>query len=483
MNGIDLKNNKGNNNMFGSDIFSNMSNTKMEADTLNFRAKGFINKPLRNGIGDQRDFGSIGMSDKSSFGSDSNDSNGDFHSGMNESVLSSVNHLVKSNDLFAKSIRDSTESPAAFFGFSLSNSSSPPLSQTSNPSSSSSFSDPVTTSAIKFNQLANNSVVANSFNKQTGNSLTFVKAPYSPENKSQPFFGNTENSVFDSSAIYDKVFGSTISDNTFKANHPLDNSFSTLMNSNLNGFTPAVDFSKFSGQSTNDSHSSFSQDSLPLFLQNSTSLSNGAVSSTNTFTSFSNKDKSSSLFPVKSINSDTLSGTSTSILSLADTPNNTIFQNGLHESTSLLNNNNMIRLTNANMQAKLDAHMRFIANDINTTFQLYLNAVMMRKEQLMKQMDHIKSAYMIMLAQNKGNPAEQLPYQMITFTRPEQSLLKSITSLGSLHSPAFAPYCVASGEGLKMCVEGEPVCFGIAVKNCFNEPVVTGKIEFIFCLC
>ena len=136
------------------------------------------------------------------------------------------------------------------------------------------------------------------------------------------------------------------------------------------------------------------------------------------------------------------------------------------------------------MLARFDHQIQSLANEINSTVQLYINSIQMRKEQLLKQLDHVRNAYSLSIDQqltaNNNNdnnkskpPITQLP--KITFTRPDQNLFKSITSFGFINTPAFGPYCQISGEGLSMAIEGEPTCFSIITKNCFNEEILIGK--------
>ncbi|KAH7636247.1 filamin and nhl repeat containing protein [Dermatophagoides farinae] len=151
------------------------------------------------------------------------------------------------------------------------------------------------------------------------------------------------------------------------------------------------------------------------------------------------------------------------------------------------NNNNLNNLvvtgSNISMLARFDHQIQSLANEINSTVQLYINSIQMRKEQLLKQLDHVRNAYSLSIDQqltaNNNNdnnkskpPITQLP--KITFTRPDQNLFKSITSFGFINTPAFGPYCQISGEGLSMAIEGEPTCFSIITKNCFNEEILIG---------
>ena len=151
------------------------------------------------------------------------------------------------------------------------------------------------------------------------------------------------------------------------------------------------------------------------------------------------------------------------------------------------NNNNAN--SNVNMQARFEGHIRALANEINATVQLYTSSIEIRKEQLIKQLDHVRNTYLLMLKQHQQKQQQQngggnkqtvsngtgFAFPRIHFARPDPSHLKVATSFGHLNSPAFAPYCHASGDGLSVAVEGEPACFVVTTRNCFNEEMLTGR--------
>lgn len=140
----------------------------------------------------------------------------------------------------------------------------------------------------------------------------------------------------------------------------------------------------------------------------------------------------------------------------------------------------------ANMQARFEGHIRALASEINATVQLYTSSIEIRKEQLIKQLDHVRNTYLLLLKQqsngNSNGKSSGITYPRIVFARPDPSHLKVATSFGHLNSPAFAPYCQASGEGLSVAIEGEPSSFVVATRNCFNEEMLTGNVFLIFCL-
>lgn len=165
------------------------------------------------------------------------------------------------------------------------------------------------------------------------------------------------------------------------------------------------------------------------------------------------------------------------LLNLNNNNNNNNNLNNLTSSSSTVSGSNISMLTH------FDHQIQSLANEINSTVQLYVNSIQMRKEQLLKQLEHVRNAYSLLINQqstatnNQNNknkpPITQLP--KITFTRPDQNLFKSITSFGFINTPAFGPYCQISGEGLSMAIEGEPTCFSIITRNCFNEEMLIGK--------
>ncbi|CAG2162808.1 unnamed protein product, partial [Oppiella nova] len=131
--------------------------------------------------------------------------------------------------------------------------------------------------------------------------------------------------------------------------------------------------------------------------------------------------------------------------------------------------------SSSTLMSRFESQIRTIANDIQTTIQLHLNGLQMRKEQLLKQLEHIKQTYATVLsiaAQTDESLAVPLP--QITFTRPDSALYKAVTTLGFLTTPALAVNCSATGDGVEAAIEGEATCFTITTRNCFNEELLIG---------
>lgn len=133
--------------------------------------------------------------------------------------------------------------------------------------------------------------------------------------------------------------------------------------------------------------------------------------------------------------------------------------------------------------ARFESQIRSIANDIQQTIQLHMNGLQMRKEQLLKQLEHIKQTYSTVLTiashQSDGDQSQTLPLPQITFTRPDSALYKAVTTLGFLTTPALAVNCSATGDGVETAMEGEASCFTITTRNCFNEELLIGESQIL----
>ena len=427
---------------------------------------------------DQVDLGSTGNSDKSlsSFGSESNDLNVENNLGPSESILSSHIGVVDPNGV---QVREFSQSPA-FFGFSSSNSSSPPLSQTSGASSASSLSEAVSTLANGFNS---NSANVNNISNATRD--FFNSQSNLSKSSGISLTAKNENSAFISNPL-DNMFSSILSYNSTNNNRndSISDSFSLLDNSSFGqSDTFNLEQRRFGSNvtQTNLLPTSFSQDSLPHFFQNSFLSFSANISDRNELTS-PNVAQNRKFSMFNSNNNNVANNTSCTTSPIISTPffssNNLLFKESFDPRSTHNSMTPNMGNSNFNMQVRFESHIRTIANEINSTVQLYINSLQMRKEQLLKQLDHLRNTYFLLLSQNKTKSNKVNHFPKITFTRPDSSLFKLVTSCGLLNSPAFAPYCQLTGEGLTVAVEGEPTCFSVSTRNCFNEDINTGK-QFI----
>lgn len=81
-----------------------------------------------------------------------------------------------------------------------------------------------------------------------------------------------------------------------------------------------------------------------------------------------------------------------------------------------------------------DSQIRVIADEIQSTIQMHLNGLQLRKEHLLKQLEHIKQTYRRVLIHQHANQ-QNFPLPLITFTKPDSALYKAITSLGEFWNP------------------------------------------------
>lgn len=144
---------------------------------------------------------------------------------------------------------------------------------------------------------------------------------------------------------------------------------------------------------------------------------------------------------------------------------------------------------------KFESHMRSISNDIQSTVQMHINGLLGRKEHLLQQLETIRKIYLAIfqhrqlpqstlngsnnLLPNESELIDMLILPSISFTKPDHALFKAVTSMGFLTTPAFAPYCSASGDGLEASVPGQSMSFVIVTKNCFNEELLLGRESII----
>jgi hypothetical protein len=161
---------------------------------------------------------------------------------------------------------------------------------------------------------------------------------------------------------------------------------------------------------------------------------------------------------------------------------------------------------------RFEAQMRSTANEIHSTIGLHMNGLQMRREALLQQLEHIKKIYRDVLrkqkipingpvqapigtigvtmcngsSQSNGNynnkallqnkvDIGKFPLPSISFTKPDTALYKDISSLGHLNTPAFAPFCSATGDGLEFAVPGVNCGFTIETRNCFNDELRVGR--------
>jgi hypothetical protein len=148
---------------------------------------------------------------------------------------------------------------------------------------------------------------------------------------------------------------------------------------------------------------------------------------------------------------------------------------------SLLKNQFMASRPEAQME-KFESQIRMISSEIHSTIQMHMNGLMSRRDHLLHQLDTIRQVYLsIIQHQSKTSKvdgsfpdaASILPN--ISFTKPDQALFKAVTSMGFLTTPAFAPYCTASGDGLDAAIPGQAMTFVIVTKNCFKEELLMGR--------
>ena len=291
-----------------------------------------------------------------------------------------------------------------------------------------------------------------------------MKSALAIKNESPFFNTNSLDNVLDSVLLQSR--NGTASDS-------ISDSFSTLLDNNA--FATSTDtFNLEQRRLSNQNQqglltTSFSQDSLPLYFQNS------FASSDKDALSMSNNGKLSLFNGNTTNNSCTSSITSPIVSAPLFSSSNLLFnEQSIDQRPSNFSGPN-VASSSVQLQARFDSHMRTLANEINSTVQLYLHSIQMRKVQLLKHLDHITNTYSMLIAQNKGK--NQIPFSRITFSRPDQGFFKLLTTFGLINSPAFAMYCSASGEGLTLTIEGEPTCFLVATRNCLNEEIVIGELS------
>ena len=174
---------------------------------------------------------------------------------------------------------------------------------------------------------------------------------------------------------------------------------------------------------------------------------------------------------------------------------------------------------------EFESQINKIANEIHSTIQLHMSGLQVRRDQLLQQLENVKRIYLQIFKQQQSSPSSPstgsscssgshvidgnglggnnigqrrigfnqgrgcydtsteichpLPLPTVTFTKPDSALLKAVSSLGFLTTPAFAPCCSATGDGLEVAVPGLNNNFTIVTRNCFNEELLIGR-ENIF---
>ena len=157
-------------------------------------------------------------------------------------------------------------------------------------------------------------------------------------------------------------------------------------------------------------------------------------------------------------------------------------------------------------EERFESQIRSLANEIHSTIQLHMNSLHMRREGLLQQLEHIKKVYFDVLRKKKANGTESSAKQLfkdqtsayanlidqqmlkqnnkqfdkfilpsITFSKPDTTLYKAISTLGFLNTPAFGPFCSAAGDGLEFAVPGVNSTFTIETRNCFNDELLVGR--------
>lgn len=133
---------------------------------------------------------------------------------------------------------------------------------------------------------------------------------------------------------------------------------------------------------------------------------------------------------------------------------------------------------------RFESQMNLISNEIQSTIQMYVNGLNSRKDHLIQQLETIRKIYSaIFVLQSKSessgaigppSPGGHLSIPNISFTKPDVTLLKAISSIGFITVPAFAPFCTVSGDGLDVTIPGLNSSFVIHTKNCFQEELMVG---------
>lgn len=159
-------------------------------------------------------------------------------------------------------------------------------------------------------------------------------------------------------------------------------------------------------------------------------------------------------------------------------------------------------------EERFESQIRSLANEIHSTIQLHMNSLHMRRESLLQQLEHIKKIYFDVLRKKKANgggdssakqlfkdqtsayanlidqqmlkqpnakPFDKFILPSITFSKPDSTLYKAMSTLGFLNTPAFGPFCTAAGDGLEFAVPGVNSTFTIETRNCFNDELLVGR--------
>ena len=134
---------------------------------------------------------------------------------------------------------------------------------------------------------------------------------------------------------------------------------------------------------------------------------------------------------------------------------------------------------------RFESQMNLLTSEICSTIQMYINGLNSRKKHLLQQLETVRKIYStILVLQSKaehsvGNsicpPSPgSVNVPIITFTKPDVTLLKAVSSIGFITLPAFGPYCTASGDGLESTTPGLNSSFVVHTKNCFQEEIMIG---------
>jgi len=153
--------------------------------------------------------------------------------------------------------------------------------------------------------------------------------------------------------------------------------------------------------------------------------------------------------------------------------------------TTTTNNNNNNDSPDSFMfteEDRFESQIRSLANEIHSTVQLHMNGLHMRREALLQQLEHIKKIYLDVLRKKKQQQQQLINLDNskfilpnIMFNKPDSALYKAISQLGFLNTPAFGPFCTASGDGLEFAVPGVNSSFTIETRNCFNDELLVGR--------
>jgi len=246
---------------------------------------------------------------------------------------------------------------------------------------------------------------------------------------------------------------------------------------------------------TNDLLSPLSDCSINSLRSSSNSLTKKLSSnSTSSYDSLLRNDKSSIHSCIgKSNGTSFLDSDNFSALSYSSRPGTVSSLYNSSSSSSSLADSSLFQ------EDKFESQLQKIANEIHSTIQLHMNGLQTRRDQLLQQLENVKRIYVEMYKTsglnsslpndtesrrlysrgNSDNNVNSVLLPTVTFTKPDSTLFKAVSSLGFLTTPAFAPFCSATGDGLELAVPGVNTNFTIVTRNCFNEDLLIGRENIV----